>query len=257
MFCGCCNRFAFTLAEVLITLGVIGVVAGMTLPNLIHKAQDRATISQLKKAYSVLNQAFRRAVDEYGPVDSWCDADNYRSGGDRAECTEMIPKILSQYISMQNSRVQVTYKNRVKGGTFSMGSNFKNNTTFVLNDGTILYFYISPGDNYSSNWCKESKDVVGARRFYYHCGQVFVDVTGKSKPNVNNKDFFAFQIYQDGIAPMGNRADEKSSYYYTFNSACKSEVGAYGACTGWVLDIGNMDYQYCNDLSYTGKTQCH
>ncbi len=88
----------------------------------------------------MLNQAFRRAVDEYGPVDSWCDADNYRSGGDRAECTEMIPKILSQYISMQNSRVQVTYKNRVKGGTFSMGSNFKNNTTFVLNDGTILYF---------------------------------------------------------------------------------------------------------------------
>ena len=84
MFCGCCNRFAFTLAEVLITLGVIGVVAGMTLPNLIHKAQDRAAISQLKKAYSVLNQAFRRAVDEYGPVDSWCDADNYRSGGDRA-----------------------------------------------------------------------------------------------------------------------------------------------------------------------------
>lgn len=228
----------------------------MTLPNLIHKAQDRATVSSLRKSYSVLEQAFRRAVDEYGPVDSWCDADKYRSG-DRAECTEMIPKILSQYISMQNSRVQVTYKNRVKGGTFSMGSTSSNNNTFVLNDGTILYFQITAGDNISRNWCKESKDLVGAGRFYYHCGHLLVDVSGKSKPNVNNKDLFAFKIYQDGIAPIGNRADDRASYWYRFKEACGNENGSFGACAGWVLDVGNMDYQYCNDLSYSGKTKCH
>ena len=228
----------------------------MTLPNLIHKAQDRATVSSLRKSYSVLEQAFRRAVDEYGPVDSWCDADKYRSG-DTAECKQFIPQILSQYISMQNSKVQVRYLRRVRSGHQYLGSVSNNNTTFILNDGTIVYFEIEAGDKINKNWCKSPKDTFGSGRVYYHCGHIFVDVTGKSKPNINNKDLFAFKIYQDGISPIGNRADERSSYWYRFKEACGNENGSLGACAGWVLDVGNMDYQYCNDLSYSGKTKCH
>ena len=52
---------AFTLAEVLITLGIIGVVASMTLPTLVGKYKKVQTISQLKKTYTVLNQAFRHS----------------------------------------------------------------------------------------------------------------------------------------------------------------------------------------------------
>lgn len=42
----------FTLAEVLITLGIIGVVAAMTLPTLVQKYQDKADHSHLQKVYS-------------------------------------------------------------------------------------------------------------------------------------------------------------------------------------------------------------
>uniref|UniRef100_UPI0040289A2A prepilin-type N-terminal cleavage/methylation domain-containing protein n=1 Tax=Candidatus Scatousia sp. TaxID=3085663 RepID=UPI0040289A2A len=52
---------AFTLAEVLITLGIIGIVASMTLPTLVGKYKKVQTISQLKKTYTVLNQAFRHS----------------------------------------------------------------------------------------------------------------------------------------------------------------------------------------------------
>lgn len=45
---------AFTLAEVLITLGIIGVVAAMTLPTLINNYRKQETIAKLKKVYSVL-----------------------------------------------------------------------------------------------------------------------------------------------------------------------------------------------------------
>ena len=45
---------AFTLAEVLITLGIIGVVASMTLPAIIQKNNEKTTVSKLKKVYSVL-----------------------------------------------------------------------------------------------------------------------------------------------------------------------------------------------------------
>lgn len=44
------NKVAFTLAEVLITLGIIGVVAAMTLPTLIANYQKRQTVVQLKKS---------------------------------------------------------------------------------------------------------------------------------------------------------------------------------------------------------------
>lgn len=48
----------FTLAEVLITLGVIGVVAAMTLPAVINNVENRVNINKLKKEYSVFQQAF-------------------------------------------------------------------------------------------------------------------------------------------------------------------------------------------------------
>lgn len=60
----------FTLAEVLITLGIIGVVAAMTLPVLIHKLNDRANVSGMKKAYSILSQATLSVAAE-NPIDSW------------------------------------------------------------------------------------------------------------------------------------------------------------------------------------------
>ena len=57
---------AFTLAETLITLGIIGVVAAMTIPNLITEHQKRATVTKLQRAISVINQAYRLAYDDVG-----------------------------------------------------------------------------------------------------------------------------------------------------------------------------------------------
>src|SRR5574344_1468101 len=65
------RRKAFTLAEVLITLGIIGVVAALTIPTLINSYQEKANVSKFLKTYSALNQAFLMATTEYGPVEDW------------------------------------------------------------------------------------------------------------------------------------------------------------------------------------------
>lgn len=52
----------FTLAEVLITLGIIGVVAAITIPNLMTHFQQEQTVTKLKKAYSVINQAYKSSL---------------------------------------------------------------------------------------------------------------------------------------------------------------------------------------------------
>lgn len=63
------NSFnAFTLAEVLITLGIIGVVAALTLPVLIAKYQQKAGIIGYKRAMSILNQATTKTVADLGYI---------------------------------------------------------------------------------------------------------------------------------------------------------------------------------------------
>lgn len=47
----------FTMSEVLITIGIIGVVASMTLPTLINNTQNKEFEEGLKRSYSVLSQA--------------------------------------------------------------------------------------------------------------------------------------------------------------------------------------------------------
>lgn len=59
---------AFTLAEVLITLGIIGVVASMTLPSIVSNARNRELESQYKVAYSLLSQAMLQMRADYGQV---------------------------------------------------------------------------------------------------------------------------------------------------------------------------------------------
>ena len=69
------NKYGFTLAEVLITLGVIGVVAAMTLPSLTKKYQDKILLTQVKKSYSELENAVKLYAAENSCSDITCISD--------------------------------------------------------------------------------------------------------------------------------------------------------------------------------------
>ena len=83
------RKCAFTLAEVLITLGVIGVVAAMTMPNLIKNYENQVKLNKLKKFYSQFEQLILRSVDENDSIMSWSEEDLQNGNSD---------KILEQYI---------------------------------------------------------------------------------------------------------------------------------------------------------------
>ena len=63
---------AFTLAETLIVMGIIGVVAALTLPNLNSSTGDKEKVAKLQKIYSNLQDAFGRAEVVYDPYSNWC-----------------------------------------------------------------------------------------------------------------------------------------------------------------------------------------
>ena len=93
-------RFGFTLAEVLITLGIIGVVAAMTLPVVVGNYQKKVTAVKVKKFYSMFNQAFQMAQLEFGEYKYWEIEDS----------SELYYKYLKNYIKTVDvkTNVQIT-----------------------------------------------------------------------------------------------------------------------------------------------------
>ena len=68
---------AFTLAEVLITLGVIGIVSAMTIPPLLTNFKKRETVSKVKAAYSIFSQAVKLSIQENDEPAGWDVSDEY------------------------------------------------------------------------------------------------------------------------------------------------------------------------------------
>ena len=129
------SKKAFTLAEVLITLGIIGVVAAMTIPNLIASYQKRQTVVRLKKAYSVMQQAIRLSQEDNGGVESW---DATLSG------SAFFNMYLANYVKVMNEYTSAELKTLaprtlLNGATYTGTTyNTANASHFTLLDGSMI-----------------------------------------------------------------------------------------------------------------------
>ena len=100
------RRVAFTLAEVLITLGIIGIVAALTLPSVITNHQKQKTVSYVKKFYNEINNAVRMAVVDNGDVELWME--DYRDDNYSANLKFVQDYILPyiKYLKVDNCNTQ-------------------------------------------------------------------------------------------------------------------------------------------------------
>ena len=183
------NR-AFTLAEVLITIGIIGVVAAMTLPSLINNSQKKELEAGLKKNYSVIQQALMMyqaqngeklqgnvlAKHELKPIiikyfDVLIDC-GYGSGDPNEACVPMY--------EIDNQNYHAYYKTY---NNLAMRFALLDDGQFILKDGSTV-FIENAGESLSL---------------------ITVDVNGFIKnPNRWGHDLFTFQLMADGrLLPMG------------------------------------------------------
>ena len=217
------NR-GFNLAEVLITLGIIGVVAAMTIPNLITNYKAKRLRAQFLKSYSVLQQAFKQMETD----DVSLDPTLY---GKTAETK--FYKTFMNYLQApmdcgagrsQTKTIQPCY-NLLESGY----NNYNNKTTvhfgylddgqIVLQDGTQLYFENDSTKNYI--W-------------------IHVDLNGyNNPPNRWGYDLFTFQFLDEELRPMG---DAKTQFNNLATYCDKTSNNAYNgiACAQKAKD--NTDY---------------
>ena len=217
-------RLGFTLAEVLITLGIIGVVAAMTMPSLITKYQKQVAVEQYKKIYSTLKNAESRAVLDYGDSAGWdySDADIFVN-------TYYIPylKVINKNFRSQNINYKIKNMKGDDLGTWLYYKNAPSGKNILLADGAIIK--------------------------YWKNNQFFlfqVDANGAKGPNVFGKDIWDFELYARGPRKLvpNEYIGIKSSNYDTYYNWCKGYTPASGSgcpCSGLLMyNHYKMDENY-------------
>ena len=212
------KKCAFTLAEVLITLSILGIVAAISIPNIIQNYQKQATVSRLKMAYSILDRLTQQSYIEngYPPLNSAVDKNIFDT---------YFGKYLN--IAKECGLYNKTYwkmnmdSGCFKSGTFSepgvTGNNKDGNgeerkkDTFVNLDGSN---YDQGGYGPSSYYMVLLKNGMGLGVSLNHAPQngfsMVVDIDGPNRGDSKlGQDVFQFTYYFNNLSPSRQYKNNK------------------------------------------------
>lgn len=245
------SKNAFTLAEVLITLGVIGVVAALTIPILSQNADEKATVTALKKAYSTLSQAYKLAEQDNGSPDTWGIVASSPPNGDAPMLNNIKPylNLAKDCTSGSKGCFPTGVDYLYLGPPFGSFGIFDNQTypKIRLSNGTSIFAVAS-----SASCSSPGGGTTDALQNV--CGTYRVDINGNKGPNQLGRDLFVFYLTRDGIIPYGSQPEA----VFPFSSSCRDKSNQTGlGCTAWVLFNENLDYLHCNTLGWGIKSTCN
>ena len=239
------RKFAFTLAEVLVTLGIIGVVAVLTVPNIISNYQKKVYVAQLQKAYSQLQQVFDLAMAD-DEVEYLADTELLQSinvAFAAEEDQSAFSSKLSEYMKIQ----KVCQPRDFSDGCHSIrytepdgcdDSNYGVALQVFSANGAIYFFDLMKSPHaISDESCKRVKE-KGGNVCAYHSSEFAIDINGVKGPNRRARDLFYFviddkgQVYPSGSISVYGRpsSENKCPYYYGID--CAGRI--YDS--GWVMD---------------------
>lgn len=171
----------FTLAEVLITLGIIGVVAALTIPNLIKNYQKEQYVTQVKKVYTTIEQAIKLSEVENGSYNTWQYGTVNQNG---TEAVNFANTYLIPYMSVAKNCGTATgcwVHPKKFDGTNTSYADSSLYSKFILNDGTTIHV---------------ATFTTGV--------SIHFDINGLKGPNIYGHDILIYSIRpneQLGIAP--------------------------------------------------------
>src|SRR5574344_871853 len=161
------QKVAFTLAEVLITLGIIGVVAALTLPTLIANYREKQTVTRLKKEYSTIAQAYTMAITNDGEFADW-----FTGNETSLQKGQVFYEHVSKYMNIAKncgSNPGCFTPRQIKTLDGRLGGNYDNEfdqPKIILADGSSWMFFVS------------TVNCTGENTF---CGNIKVDIDGPKK----------------------------------------------------------------------------
>lgn len=204
------NLVAFTMAEILLIIFVIGIVAMLTILVIIPQIQMIGYKSAWKKTYSDLNQAVKLIVQDHGNslenVSTSIMLELSDSFKGKFKIIKSCNKSVDEGCWHDDSNIYYL-TNGLAGNYFS---NKANSYGFILSNGTLLALF-----NYDSPDCTNHS--YGNNSV---CTMLLIDTNGFKKPNTFGKDIFLTEITKDSILPVGNANDG-----YTYKHSSDGKIG--------------------------------
>ena len=235
------NRKGFTLAEVLVTLGIIGVVSAMTVPSLMQNYQRQSYVTQLHKVYNEIQQASLKYMNDKNAI-------NLREAGLTTSAEMKI--FLKDYFKVINDCE--TY---VKEPCFAASYKSINGTSYYTGGewGAGASVLLASGAGILLDRPSQYQITVGDVTSYH--GHMLIDINGPKGPNIAGRDLFYAEFYDDGsIDVLGATPECKSKGICSedsslddirndlFNKNCFSSGYAKG-CIGKIINDGwQMNY---------------
>lgn len=247
------KKFGFTLAETLITLGIIGVVAAMTIPTLISKYKEQVLINKLVETFSIISQAYKHAIEEKGDPSAWSDMTSaegmYDANAHSGFANMVKPHLKLAYDCVGKSD---EYTNKYCSPKEALSE--REYALVRLINGTTVVFRVW------SITCNSGYKVDNSIYRNNVCGQITV-LLEPDKKKENGKNAFNFYATTDSIVPFGLKGSRLE-----FEKACDlnnktpypsfSSGNMYG-CAAWVIQNRNMDYLHCpGELGWEKGVKC-
>lgn len=184
------KRQAFTLAEVLITLGIIGIVSAIIMPTLIYNYKKKVVVNTLKQTYTLLKNAEQFAIEEYGNIEDW---DFSSTGTELPYGDKFGKKYYEPYLKTTACKYQAKYGEYGQNIKTSTGNlalyTFWQGSAFCLPNGSMIYT-----SNIGSNGRISGK-------------VIYVDINGTRQPNIFGRDIFSFMVGNTKIKQIDNYYD--------------------------------------------------
>ncbi len=171
---------AFTLAEVLITLGIIGVVAAMTLPTLISNYKKTEVVNKLKVVYSLVEQAYRLSTIDNGYFNEWQIPESAKEYAEKYWLPYFNGATICSTYSECGYKSSTPYYKADGTSATTLIDNDRYRLPLKLKNGMYVLFSVASGGAYSS--------------------VIVVDINGSNLPNKLGYDVFEFQITDKGVA---------------------------------------------------------
>ena len=220
------NKKAFTLAEVLITLAIIGVVAAITIPTVITNYQKQMYVTQLRKNYNNITRGFKTAMARDG-VTSLSDTQLWASmnkswnyPGDLKTNENFMNELLKIFnIVAVYSDIDIPDEYKIKYKSLN-GADLNSLISIFLADGTGIgfEFYKKPAYaccnkiNYG-NLSGFQKACNTQTKLWKTVGRIYIDVNGIKVPNTLGRDYFWFIIGDDGtLYPLFGQDDAVADF---------------------------------------------
>lgn len=255
------RKKGFTVAEVLITLAIIGVVAALTIPTLVSSNKNKVSAKTLSVAIADFENGTAAAMmkDSAGSLsetEAWKGSfSSSTSSSTLLEKASMIGQSLKVSFDEDKKNPSKFYEggkiSTIENSSLLYHIDFSSAVPFATKKG---YVYFIKKENPTIKFETEAEAIAEGTALMATVGKVFIDTNGKAKPNKFAYDIFAFILGDDGkLYPYGGadvaviEQDDKeltwdnNSSRYACTDTSKKNSG-FG-CTARVIDKGfEIDY---------------